>query len=299
MSSKNSLSKIKTEHIQSQIFSVRGYQVMLDSDLATLYQTETKFINRAVKRNPLRFPSVFMFQLTENEWANLKHQIGTSSDHGGRRTLPFVFSEQGVTMLSAVLNTEVAINTSIQIIEAFVAMRKFLLNNASVFQRLDQVELKQLKTDEKLEQILKALDAGKPEPSQGIFFDGQVFEAYAFSSGLIKKAKEEIILIDNYIDESTLIHLAKKAKNVKVQLFTKNRSKTLALDINKANEQFGNFEVQELKSSHDRFLIIDRKELYHLGASLKDLGKKWFAFSKMEGMTETVLDNLLKINSNE
>lgn len=296
MSSKNSLNKIKTEHIQSQIFSVRGYQVMLDSDLATLYQTETKFINRAVKRNPLRFPEEFMFQLTENEWADLKYQIGTSSDHGGRRTLPFVFSEQGVTMLSAVLNTEVAINTSIQIIQAFVAMRKFLLNNALVFQRLDQVELKQLKTDEKLEQILKALDAGKPEPSQGIFFDGQVFEAYAFASGLIKKAKEEIILIDNYIDESTLTHLAKKAKNVKVHLFTKNISKTLTLDINKANEQFGNFEVQELQSSHDRFLMIDRKELYHLGASLKDLGKKWFAFSKMEGITETILNNLNRLN---
>lgn len=299
MSSKNSLNKIKTEHIQSQIFSVRGYQVMLDSDLATLYQTETKFINRAVKRNPLRFPSAFMFQLTENEWANLKYQIGTSSDHGGRRTLPFVFSEQGVTMLSAVLNTEVAIHTSIQIIQAFVAMRKFLQNNAAIFQRLDQVELKQLKTDEKLEQIFKALEAGKPEPTQGIFFDGQIFDAYAFTSGLIKKAKTEIILIDNYINESTLTHLSKKAKNVKVQLFTKSIGKTLALDVKKANEQFGNFEVLELKSSHDRFLIIDRKELYHLGASLKDLGKKWLAFSKMDGMTETILANLLKIKINE
>lgn len=297
MSSDKGMKLIKTEHIQSQIFSVRGIQVMLDSDLASLYQTETKFINRAVKRNPLRFPEEFMFQLTDKEWANLKYQIGTSSDHGGRRTLPFVFSEQGVTMLSAVLNTEVAIMTSIQIIRAFVAMRKFLLDNASVFQRLEQIELKQLKTDEKLEQVFKALDAGKPEPTQGIFFDGQIFDAYAFASGLIKKAKQEIILIDNYIDESTLTHLSKKAKNVKVQLFTKSISKTLALDVKKANEQFGNFEVKELKSSHDRFLIIDRTELYHLGASLKDLGKKWFAFSKMEGMMETVLDNLFKVKS--
>ncbi len=287
------------ENIQSQIFFVRGVQVMLDSDLASLYQTETKFINRAVKRNPLRFPEEFMFQLTEKEWANLKYQIGTSSDHGGRRTLPFVFSEQGVAMLSAVLNSEVAINSSIQIIRAFVAMRKFLQNNAAIFQRLDQVELKQLKTDEKLEQIFKALEAGKPEPTQGIFFDGQIFDAYAFTSGLIKKAKTEIILIDNYVDESTLTHLSKKAKNVKVQMFTKSISKTLALDVKKANEQFSHFEVHELKSSHDRFLMIDRKELYHLGASLKDLGKKWFAFSKMDGMTEILLDNLLKITSNE
>lgn len=299
MNSDNGMKLIKSEHIQNQIFSVRGVQVMLDSDLASLYQTETKFINRAVKRNPLRFPEEFMFQLTENEWAILKYQIGTSSDHGGRRTLPFVFSEHGVTMLSAVLNTEVAIGASIQIMKAFVAMRKFLLNNASVFQRLDQVELKYLKTDEKLEQIFRALAAGKPEPSQGIFFDGQFFDAYAFASGLIKKAKKEIILIDNYIDENTLTHLAKKAKNVKVQLFTKSITKTLSLDIKKANEQFGNFEVQELKSSHDRFLIIDRNELFHLGASLKDLGKKWFAFSKLEGLTERVLENLFKVKINE
>jgi len=185
---------------------------MLDSDLAVLYQTETKFINRAVKRNPLRFPEVFMFQLSESEWSNLKYQFGTSSEHGGRRTTPYVFTEQGVAMLSAVLNTERAINASIQIMQAFVTMRNFLVNNASVFQRLDKVELNQLKTDEKLEQIFKALEAGKPEPTQGIFFDGQIFDAYAFFSGIIKKAKIEILLIDNYIDENTLTHLSKNSK---------------------------------------------------------------------------------------
>lgn len=303
MNHKSGMELIKTEHIQNQIFSVRGVQVMLDSDLALLYQTETKFINRAVKRNPMRFPAAFAFQLNEEEWEALRFQNGTLNDKAGRgqhrKYLPWVFTEQGVAMLSAVLNTERAIVASIQIIQAFVAMRKFLQNNASVFQRLDQVELKQLKTDEKLEQIFKALESGKPEPTQGIFFDGQIFEAYAFASGLIKKAKKEIILIDNYIDESTLTHLAKKAKTVKVQMFTKSISKTLALDVKKANAQFGYFEVHELHSSHDRFLIIDRNELYHLGASLKDLGKKWFAFSKLEGMTETVLDNLLKVKSYE
>ena len=148
---------VKQENIQNQIFSVRGVQVMLDSDLASIYQTETKFINRAVKRNPLRFPEEFMFQLTEKEWANLKYQFGTSREHGGRRTIPYVFTEQGVAMLSAVLNTERAIIASVQIMQTFVAMRNFLLNNASVFQRLDQVELRQLKTDEKLEQIFKDL----------------------------------------------------------------------------------------------------------------------------------------------
>jgi len=277
---------IAQDNIENKIFTIRGVQVMLDSDLAVLYQTETKFINRAVKRNHKRFPEVFMFQLTENEWANLKYQFGTSSEHGGRRTIPYVFTEQGVAMLSAVLNTERAINVSIQIMQAFVSMRNFLVNHASIFQRLDKVEFNQLKTDEKLEQIFKALEAGKPEPTQGIFFDGQIFDAYAFFSSVIKKAKKEIILIDNYIDESTLTHLSKKDKNVTVTLYTKTISNQLTLDIKKANEQYGNFVIQNFEKSHDRFLIIDNTTVYHLGASLKDLGKKWFAFTKMN--TESV-----------
>lgn len=299
MSSKNSKDLIRTADIQSQIFSVRGVQIMIDRDLANLYQVDTKVLNQAVKRNINRFPEAFRFQLTKNEKIELVTNCDRLASLKHSSTNPYVFTEQGVAMLSAILKSNVAVNISIQIIQAFVEMRKFLQNNAYIFQRLDQVELKQLKTDEKLEQILKALEAGKPEPTQGIFFDGQIFDAYAFASGLIKKAKTEIILIDNYIDESTLTHLGKKAKTVKVQLFTKSINKTLALDVKKANEQFGNFHVHELKSSHDRFLIIDQKELYHLGASLKDLGKKWFAFSKMDGMIETILANLLKIKVNE
>ncbi len=283
-----------TKNIQNKIYAIRREQVMLDNDLAILYGTETKFINRAVKRNPLRFPESFMFQLAEKEWTDLKCQFGTSSEHGGRRTLPYVFTEQGVAMLSAVLNTDRAIMASIQIMQAFVAMRQFLLNNASVFQRLDQVELKQLKTDEKLEQIFNALDARKPEPDKGIFFDGQVFEAYAFASTIFKKAKTEIILIDNYIDESSITHLAKKAKKVEVHLYTKKPNKQLALDVKKANEQYGKFQIHSLTKSHDRFIIIDQKELYHLGASLKDLGNKWFAFSKIDHLTKLVLNQLTK-----
>jgi TfoX/Sxy family transcriptional regulator of competence genes len=294
--------ELSIRNIEDRIYTVRGIQVMLDSDLAILYQTETKFINRAVKRNPLRFPETFAFQLNHEEWEALRFQIGTLNDQAGRgqhrKYLPWVFTEQGVAMLSAVLNSDRAISTSVQIMQAFVAMRKFLLNNASIFQRLDQVELKQLKTDEKLEHIFKALEAGKIEPSQGIFFDGQIFDAYVFATDLIKKAKQEIILIDNYIDESTLTHLAKKDKKVKVLLYTKTISKQLLLDIKKANEQYGNsFEIKELKNSHDRFLIIDGKEIYHLGASLKDLGKKWFAFSKMEdSMLHLILEQLKKEN---
>jgi hypothetical protein len=194
-------------------------------------------------------------------------------------------------MLSAVLNTERAIHASVQIMQAFVSMRNFLVNNVSVFQRLDKVELNQLKTDEKLEQIFKALEAGKPEPTQGIFFDGQIFDAYAFFSGIIKKAKKEIVLLDNYVDENTLTHLSKKNKNVTVVLYTKTISKQFTLDLKKANEQYGGFEVHVFAKSHDRFLIIDGNTVYHIGSSLKDLGKKWFAFTKME---KTSVESILK-----
>ncbi len=284
---------LKSDNIQNKIFTVRGVQVMLDSDLSILFGTETKFINRAVKRNPLRFPEAFMFQLKSNEWADLKYQIGTSSDHGGRRTLPFVFSEQGVAMLSAVLNSESAVIASIQIIQAFIVMRKFLQNNAAIFQRLNQVELKQLKTDEKLEQVFKALEAGKPEPQQGIFFDGQIFDAYVFVADIIKKAKSEIILLDNYVDETVLTLFAKRPKKVSVTIFTKAIHKPLQLDAEKYNSQYQSITIKTFSYSHDRFLIIDGKELYHLGASLKDLGKKWFAFSRMDSLVEEVLKKLI------
>ena len=177
-------------------------------------------------------------------------------------------------------------------------LRDFLLKGYALNQRINRIENNYENLSKEVKQISLQLKT-QELPTQGIFFDGQVFDAYAFASRLIKKAKGEIILIDNYIDESTLTHLSKKAKQVNVLLFTKSINKTVALDVKKANEQFGNFSVHELKSSHDRFLIIDRKELYHLGASLKDLGKKWFAFSKLEGMTEKVLDNLLKVKSYE
>lgn len=281
---------IQKEDIQNKIFTIRGLQVMLDSDLAPLYDTETKFVNRAVKRNPKRFPESFVFQLTDTEWEDLKYQLGTSSTHGGRRTFPHVFTEQGVAMLSSVLNTDTAIEASIQIMQAFIEMRKFLFNNASIFNRLDNVELKQLKTDEKIERIFNALETERPTPDKGVFFEGQIFDAYELVSKLIRSAKKEIILIDNYMDESTLILLSKKASKVQVSLYTKNISKPLKLDVKKANEQYGNYSVFTFKESHDRFLIIDSKHLYHLGASLKDLGKKWFAFSQMDSLVSEILN---------
>jgi hypothetical protein len=292
------MKQITHEIIASRIFDVRSTQVMLDSDLAELYETETKFINRAVKRNESRFPEAFMFQLTEEEWNRLRFQIGTlnhkTTRGQHRKYLPYVFTEQGVAMLSALLNTDRAITSSIQIMQAFVAMRKFLINNASVFQRLDQVELKQLKTDEKIEQIFKALEAGKPEPDKGIFFEGQIFDAYVFVVDIIKKAKHNIILIDNYVDETVLTLLAKRNRKVTATIYTKSISKQLQLDLDKHNSQYPIIEIKHFNDSHDRFLIIDQKKLYHIGASLKDLGKRWFAFSKMDSITKEVLSKLNK-----
>jgi hypothetical protein len=242
-----------------------------------------------------------MFQLSQNEWDNLQSQFATTPNTENlqsqfatakRRTLPYAFTEQGVSMLSAVLNSEHAIQVSIQIMQAFVNMRKFLLNNASVFQRLDNIELKQLKTDEKLQQIFKALDAGQPRPDKGIFYDGQVFDAYVFVADIIKKANTNIILIDNYIDETVLALLAKRQKQVAATIYTKQISRQLQLDLCKHNAQYPAINVHLFSASHDRFLIIDNNELYHLGASLKDLGKKWFAFSKMDSLSNDVIAKL-------
>ena len=282
------------KEIENRIFHFRGTQVMLDSDLANIYKVETRVLNQAVNRNIERFPELFRFQLTEAEFENWKSQIVMSenhnlksqnvmsSAHGGRRSLPYAFTEQGVAMLSAVLRSDVAVKVSIQIISAFVEMRKFIANHYGLLQRMDGIERKQIETDQKFEQVFKALESKNIIPNQGIFFDGQVFDAYELASKIIRTAKKSIVLIDNYIDESTLTHLSKKAKAVKVLFLTKTMSNQLTLDVKKANEQYGNFEIREFASSHDRFIIIDNSDVYHLGASLKDLGKKWFAFSKMD-----------------
>lgn len=274
---------ISQQQIENRIFAFRGVQVMIDRDLAELYQVETRVLNQAVKRNIERFPKTFRFQLSESEFENWKSQIVMSKeDKMGLRRPPHVFTEQGVAMLSAVLRSEIAVKISVQIMNAFIAMRKIIQDNQLVFKRLDILEQKQLTTDNKIEQVLKALESKDTIPTQGVFFDGQIFDAYELASKIIRSAKKNIVLIDNYIDETTITHLAKKGKNIEVILLTKNNSKQLVLDIKKANEQYGNFTLKTFNKSHDRFLIIDNKDVYHLGASLKDLGKKWFAFSKMD-----------------
>jgi hypothetical protein len=276
---------LNKQDIRSKIFTIRGVQVMLDRDLASIYGVETKIFNQAVKRNGNRFPERFRFQLTEEEYQILRSQFVTSrSEHGGSRYLPYAFTEQGVAMLSSVLKNKTAVEVSIRLIDSFIEMRRFIQNYALLFQRLDKVELQQfqykLETDEKFEYILKALEEGKELPKQGIFFDGQFFDAYSFISDLIRSARKSIILIDNYIDDSVLTILEKRVKGVNVTIYTKTISKQLKLDLAKYNAQYPAITVKELKDSHDRFLILDETEVYHIGASLKDLGKKWFAFSK-------------------
>ncbi|MEI6765960.1 MAG: ORF6N domain-containing protein [Bacteroidota bacterium] len=292
--------------IENRIFTARGFQVMLDSHLAELYGVETKLLNRAVKRNIGRFPADFMFLLNEEEWESLRFHIGTSKidslrfQNGTlntgrgqhRKYLPYVFTEQGVAMLSAVLKSETAVKMSIQIMQAFVEMRKFIADNAVVFHRLDKVERKQIETDEKFDRIFTALEKKELQPEKGIFFDGQIYDAYSFIANLIRNAGKSIILVDNYIDDTVLTLFIKRKKGVQLTIYTKALSKQLQLDISKHNAQYEPVQVKELKQAHDRFLIIDEKELYHIGASLKDLGKKWFAFSKMDTETLSLLKKL-------
>jgi len=282
---------IKSNQIQNLIYTIRGEQVMLDRDLANMYDVLTRNLNKAVKRNIDRFPKDFMFQLTKKEFEILKFQNGTSS-WGGRRKLPFVFTEQGVTTLSGVLKSKKAIEINIQIVRTFVSMRRFLSNNAQLFQRMGKVELKQLEQDSKINQVFNALEKKQITPTQGIIYNGQIFDAHSFISKIIKSAKKSIVIIDNYIDESVLTQLTKRSKNVAVKIYTKNISKQLKLDIEKFNKQYGNITVKIFNTIHDRFIIIDDCEIYRSGASLKDLGKKISTFSKFDKAGIKLLNKL-------
>jgi len=231
------------------------------------------------------------------EYPNLKSPNATSSFRwGGRRKLPFAFTEQGVAMLSGVLRTETAVKVSLQIIEAFVSMRKFILKNGEIFGRLDYVERKQIEyqisTDNKFDKVFNAIESKQITPKQGIFFEGQIFDAHKFISDLIRSANKSIILIDNYVDDSVLTLFSERDNNIDVVIYTSNLTSKLRLDLDKYNSQYPKIEIEEFKHSHDRFLIIDNKEVYHIGASLKDLGKKWFAFSKFDKEALKLLERI-------
>ena len=289
---------IKFDEIQSRIYTIRGVQVMLDRDLAEIFGVETKRLNEQVKRNQERFPSKFCFQLNEKELSNLKSQNATSS-WGGRRTEPYVFTEHGVAMLTTVLKSETAIKISIEVINAFISMRNFISENAKVFHQFDLIEKKlllyQMENDKKFDIVFDALENKQLQPRQGIFYNGQIFDAHTFVCDLIRSAEKSIILIDNFVDDTVLTLFSKRKSGVHLKILTKTVSKQLALDVKKFNEQFPVAEIQEFDLSHDRFMIIDDSAVYHIGASLKDLGKKWFAFSKME--MDSTLNMLIKVKN--
>ncbi len=279
--------KYETENIKNLIYTIRGKQVMLDSDVAMLYHYPTKRINEAVRRNIERFPENFCFKLTEIEAENLRSQIATSSlekeNYGGRRYLPYVFTEQGIAMLSGLLKNDIAIQVSINIMNAFVEMRRFIATNGQVFERLTTVEYKMLEHDKKFDEVFDELQKKQESVfKQSIFFDGQIYDAYSLIIDIIKKAKQKILIIDNYIDDSILKMLSKKSQKVEVVILTSQNSNLNRLDINKFNKQYPTLKVATTNKFHDRFIVIDNKELYHVGASLKDLGKKCFAISKIE-----------------
>ena len=282
------------ENIKKMIYTIRGKQVMLDSDVANLYHYETKKINQTVRRNIERFPERFCFKLTEQEVENLRSQIVTSSlkkgNHGGRRYLPYMFTEQGIAMLSGLLKNDIAIQVSINIMDAFVEMRKFLSANGHVFERLTKVEYQLLeqgkeltKHEKQFEKVFDELQRNKKEEfNQKIFFEGQIYDAYSLIVDIIKTAENKILIIDNYIDYSILKMISKKNKNVEVIIVTAQNNNLTKLDIHKFNKQYPTLKVIRTNKFHDRFIVIDNQTLYHIGAYLKDLGKKCFAISKIK-----------------
>ena len=272
--------------IEPLIYQVRGYQVMLDSDLARLYGVDTRRLNEQVKRNLERFPEDFMFQLSKEEVQNLMSQFATSS-WGGTRKQPYAFTENGVAMLSSVLRSKTAIEVNIRIMRAFSAMRGFMMSNARVFQRLETLEHHQLllqqhqsDTDKKIEEVLNRLDSGDSRPVEGFFFEGQIFDAYALISDLIRMARTRIVLIDNYVDDRVLKVLTKRAEGVSATIYTDPRHSQISNDLRRHNAQYPRIDVKHCSNVHDRFLIID-DAVYLIGGSIKDLRKKIVAFSRL------------------
>lgn len=288
----------QSNDIGKYIFIIRGQQVLLDNDLADLYGVETKVLNQAVKRNIQRFPEEFRFQLTKEEFQILRSQIAASEEgSGGRRYMPYAFTEQGVAMLSAVLRSDTAIQMSIQIMKAFVEMRHFIANNAALFERISTVELKQLEyqkqTDKKFDKVFEYIDT-HVESEQKIFFSGQIYDAFELLISLIQKARRKIVLVDGYVDTGTLNILAKKNTGVNVTIYTFSNTHLNQKDIATFNAQYPNLVVKHMTAFHDRFLILDDKIGYLIGASLKDAGKKCFGITQIQD-EQTVKEILKKL----
>ena len=283
---------LTNETIQGKIITIRGLQVMLDKDLATFYGVKPVRLREQVKRNPNRFPNDFIFQLNNHEVEFMVSQNAIPSKQYLGGTNPYVFTEQGVAALSGIIKSEKATLVSVEIFRAFVRMRHIFSQYSILAERIIKIESKQLDFDNKLNEILSVLQAPDIKQKQGIFFDGQLFDAYVFATDLIKSAQHSIILIDNYIDETTLLMLSKRKPTCQALIYTQKVCNQIQLDLVKHNQQYHPIEVKLLKNTHDRFLIIDHMALYHIGASLKDLGKKWFAFSRIDEFLPEILSKL-------
>ena len=281
MAEDKSLIMDRNKDIRNMIYTFRGKQVMVDRDLADLYQVQTKRLNEQVKRNLGRFPEEFCFRLSNEEKNELVANCDRFEKLKHSTSNPYVFTEQGIAMLSVVLKSDVAVEVSVKIMNSFIEMRKFLLSNQELFSRLDRVELKQLETDRKLEEVFNYM-ANNTEVKQNIFFDGQIYDAFRFIVSIIQKANKELILIDNYVDVNTLNMLCKKNKGVDINILTAGKGGLSVKDITKFNAQYPKLSVKTTTDFHDRFLIIDKTGVYHIGASIKDAGKKSFGITKIE-----------------
>ena len=292
---------ISTSAIGGMIHVVRGQQVMLDSDLASLYGVETGQLNRAATRNKGRFPEDFRFRLTREEVGALRCQIGILAGQGreiGRTYLPWAYTEQGIAMLSSVLRSETAVRVSVQIMRAFVEMRRFLAANAQVFERVRELDVRQrldqAKNDERFEKIFGCLEA-REEPAQHLFFQGQMYDAFELLARLVGSAERSVVLVDGYVGLGTLNVLAKKRPGVAATVWASRRGDRLtAADVETFNEQYPTLEVRHTEAFHDRYLILDGEVGYHVGASVKDAGRKAFGVDRLgdAALVEAVLSQL-------
>jgi phage regulator Rha-like protein len=286
----NELSDVS--RIKDKIYVIRGVQVMLDSDLAAIYGYETKNLNRQVNNNISKFPEDMMFQLTREETGFILRCKNFTSSWGGIRYFPYAFTEQGIYMLMTVLKGELAVQQSLALVRTFKAMRDYLADNAMVFQRLDRIELKQLESDEKFRQIFKQLEQPRQDKAI-IFFKGQMWDATNCIEEIISKAEKSIILIDGYVDRNTLAMLTGKKTGVSVTIYTSERNcKITEKEKQSFIEQYGSLNIRFTDEFHDRFIILDQKEMYHIGASIKDAGKKAFEISINED--EKIVNSILE-----
>ena len=293
------------EDIKKMIYVVRGKQVMLDNDVARLFGYQTKDLNRNVKNNIERFPEYYCFQLTEKEYESLRCKNFTLKENGRgkhRKYMPYVFTEHGITMLAGLLKSSVAVNISIKIVNSFIEMKKFFINNGRIFDRLVNLEYKQLENERNFNKLFSMLNS-KEDIKQKIFFQGQIWDSYNLIVDIIKKANSKITIIDNYVDDNILKMLSKKKNNVEVVILTSEKSNILKLDIQKFNKEYPTLKIAKTNKFHDRFIIIDNKELYHLGASIKDLGKKCFGINRIEDrdileQIQIYSDKFIKLYSN-